>query len=290
MAVKVGNSWVSETALTYAKAKSGSGTSVSLKALSDRYPGVNFTTNTQNFSQKGTNNIQIAPNILAQMQNDPDKRVEYEALIYDCAQLVYSGKMSQGGMGYHIKAAGTVINADGSVGGWSIAEDDEGGQTRNSTKLDKDKKDTWADKILEKQKAKRVKARKEAAARLKEQMNGPKMKSYADNLFLSQAGMDSYNQLSSVSYQDYVNRFESEVSEVYEKEDHADAVTDSFDQQVNRMAAAYDKMKNSIEEKYAKEDRKPEYYIAESGKIEGLTKEKELDMLNRAYESHSTHI
>lgn len=73
--------------------------------------GVNFTTNTQNFSQKGTNNIQIAPNILVQMQNDPDKRVEYEALIYDCAQLVYSGKMSQGGMGYHIKAAGTVINA-----------------------------------------------------------------------------------------------------------------------------------------------------------------------------------
>lgn len=135
MAVKVGNSWVSETALTYAKAKSGSGTSVSLKALSDRYPGVNFTTNTQNFSQKGTNNIQIAPNILVQMQNDPDKRVEYEALIYDCAQLVYSGKMSQGGMGYHIKAAGTVINADGSVSGWSIAEDDDGGQTRNSTKL-----------------------------------------------------------------------------------------------------------------------------------------------------------
>lgn len=35
--------------------------------------------------------------------------------------------------------------------------------------------------------------------------------------FLSQAGMDSYNQLSSVSYQDYVNRFESEVSEAYEK-------------------------------------------------------------------------
>lgn len=32
--------------------------------------------------------------------------------------------------------------------------------------------------------------------------------------------MDSYNQLSSVSYQDYVNRFESEVSEVYEKDDH----------------------------------------------------------------------
>ena len=195
------------------------------------------------------------------MQNDPDKRVEYEALIYDCAQLVYSGKMSQGGMGYHIKAAGTVINADGSVSGWSIAEDDDGGQTRNSTKLDKDKKDTWADKIHEKQKAKSEKARKEAVARLQEQMNGTEMKSYADNLFLSQAGMDSYNQLSSVSYQDYVNRFESEVSEVYEKDGNADAVkSDSFDQHVNRMAAAYDKMKNSIEEKYAKEDHKTEYH------------------------------
>ena len=52
MAVKVGNSWVSETALTYAKAKSGSGTSVSLKALSDRYPGVNFTTNTELFTER----------------------------------------------------------------------------------------------------------------------------------------------------------------------------------------------------------------------------------------------
>ena len=31
----------------------------------DRYPGVNFSTNTQAFSQKGTNNIQITPIILA---------------------------------------------------------------------------------------------------------------------------------------------------------------------------------------------------------------------------------
>lgn len=42
MAVKVGNSWVSETALTYAKAKSGSGTSVSLKALSGPVSGREF--------------------------------------------------------------------------------------------------------------------------------------------------------------------------------------------------------------------------------------------------------
>ena len=73
MAVKVGNSWVSEAALSYAKAKADSGESTTLKGLSDRYPGVNFSTNTQAFSQKGTNNIQIAPSILAQMQNNPDQ-------------------------------------------------------------------------------------------------------------------------------------------------------------------------------------------------------------------------
>ena len=87
MAVKVGNSWVSEAALSYAKVKADSGESATLNGLLDRYPGVNFSTNTQAFSQKGTNNIQIAPIILAQMQNNPDKRIEYEALIYDCAKI-----------------------------------------------------------------------------------------------------------------------------------------------------------------------------------------------------------
>ena len=93
MAVKVGNSWVSEAALSYAKVKADSGESATLNGLLDRYPGVNFSTNTQAFSQKGTNNIQITPIILAQMQNNPDKRIEYEALIYDCAKLISSGAM-----------------------------------------------------------------------------------------------------------------------------------------------------------------------------------------------------
>ena len=49
-------------------------------------------------------------------------------------------------------------------------------------------------------------------------------------------------------------------------------------------------MKNSIEEKYAAQDYEPEYYVTESGKIEELTKEKELDMLNQAYENHSNFM
>lgn len=108
-----------------------------LNGLLDRYPGVNFSTNTQAFSQKGTNNIQIAPIILAQMQNNPDKRIEYEALIYDCAKLISSGAMDWAPAGSHVKAAGTIINADGSVSGWAITEDDNGDESREKTKLDK---------------------------------------------------------------------------------------------------------------------------------------------------------
>ena len=96
-AVKVGNSWVSQAALDYAKTQVNSDTQATLKDLSDRYPGVDFTTDTQPFSQKGINNIQIAPNILTEMKNNPDKKLEYEALIYDAAQLLYSGKMDFSG-------------------------------------------------------------------------------------------------------------------------------------------------------------------------------------------------
>ena len=38
--------------------------------------------------------------------------------------------------------------------------------------------------------------------------------------------------------------------------------------------------------KRQEQDYEPEYYVTESGKIEELTKEKELDMLNQAYETH----
>lgn len=266
MAVKVGNSWVSETALTCAKSKAASGASVTLKGLSERYPNINFSTNTQPFSQKGTNNIQIAPSILAQMQNNPEKRLEYEALIYDCAQLSYSGQINSNG---HIKAAGTIINADGSVSGWSISQDDAGNEVKHKTKLDKTKKDTWADKLKGKRTEKRLQEKR------------------ADNLSISSAGQESYKQLSSVSYQNYVDRFESTLSELEASNGDA-AIQNHFDYHADQMSAAYEQMKNDIEAKYASDDYKPEYYIAESGRIEELTKDKELDMLKRAYESHST--
>lgn len=183
-----------------------------------------------------------------------------------CAQLSYSGQINSNG---HIKAAGTIINADGSVSGWSISQDDAGNEVKHKTKLDKTKKDTWADKLKEKQTEKRAQEKR------------------ADNLSISSAGQESYKRLSSVSYQNYVDHFESTLSELEASNGDA-AIQNHFDYHADQMSAAYEQMKNDIEAKYASDDYKPEYYIAESGRIEELTKDKELDMLKRAYESHST--
>lgn len=117
-----------------------------------------------------------------------------------------------------------------------------------------------------------------------------KMTQYKDTVSISKTGQESFKHLSSVSSMEYQSRFEKEVMDIFAKEDTDGVKTDSFEHHVNRMAAAYNKMKNDIEEKYASEDYEPEYYVTESGKIEELTKEKELDMLNQAYENHSNFM
>lgn len=63
--------------------------------------------------------------------------------------------------------------------------------------------------------------------------------------------------------------------------------TDTFDSYVNKMASAYQLMKDRIEEKYVATDRQKEYYVAADGSTQELTKEKELEMLDHAYETHS---
>ena len=116
------------------------------------------------------------------------------------------------------------------------------------------------------------------------------MTQYTDTVSISKTGQEIFRYLSSVSSMDYQNRFEREVTDIFVKEDTESVKSDSFEHHVNRMATAYNKMKNSIEEKYAEQDYELEYYVTESGKIEELTKEKELDMLNQAYENHSNFM
>ena len=65
------------------------------------------------------------------------------------------------------------------------------------------------------------------------------------------------------------------------------AKTDTFDSYVNKMASAYQLLKDRIEEKYAASGGGKEYYTAEDGSTQELTKEKELEMLDKAYEAHS---
>ena len=65
------------------------------------------------------------------------------------------------------------------------------------------------------------------------------------------------------------------------------AKADTFDGYVNKMASAYQLLKDRIEEKYAASGGGKEYYTAEDGSTQELTKERELEMLDKAYETHS---
>lgn len=112
-----------------------------------------------------------------------------------------------------------------------------------------------------------------------------------DMLFISKAGYECTKNLSSINSMNYFNEFEKQVSQVFEKQGKTDGVkSGTFEHQVNRMAAAYNKMKNNIEQKYADKEHETEYYVTDSGKTEVLTKETEMDMLDKAYESYSTFM
>lgn len=65
------------------------------------------------------------------------------------------------------------------------------------------------------------------------------------------------------------------------------AKADTFDSYVNKMVSAYQLLKDRIEEKYAASSGGKEYYTAEDGSTQELTKERELEMLDKAYETHS---
>lgn len=120
MAVKIGNSYVSEAAVSYAQNRINEKSENVLGDLQKQFKDVNFGVGTQPFSGSGTNNISIAPNILRQMANDPEKKLEYEALIYDCANGLKENANRPG-----LKAQGVIIGSDGGLRGWSISQSGE---------------------------------------------------------------------------------------------------------------------------------------------------------------------
>ena len=151
MPVKVGASFVSEAAYEFAKArraekeegKEEKGKGV-LKELKEKYPGLNITVGTGPFSGTGTHNLSISPKILKQMEQDPEKRMEYEALIYDVAHTdVNGGSMP----GRKMKSYGFIIDDNGGLRAWGISERDEGNR-RSQSHLKRSEKKNWWEEML----------------------------------------------------------------------------------------------------------------------------------------------
>lgn len=164
MPVKIGNSYVSEAAYNYAAAQANeeanrsdaTGKSGLMKSLAEKFPNLKFSIGTGPFSGTGTNNVSISPKILKQMENDPDKRLEYEALIYDISNTDLA-------QGRNLKGAGFIIGDDGGLRAWSIS----GGNEKNQASVKRSGERNWWQKLLKKPPKKNA-ALKEAQERLLE--------------------------------------------------------------------------------------------------------------------------
>ncbi|MBR5596312.1 MAG: hypothetical protein IKW30_02770 [Lachnospiraceae bacterium] len=131
-------------------------------------------------------------------------------------------------------------------------------------------------------------------------------------VFSQQRSKDVVGHLSPISSYGYMNDFEKALSDLgkenisgeymtgdYEKEVVDIAIqfeieegkkTDSFDCHVNKTVSVYNLMREKIEEKYSDSEKETEYYVSYNGKIEELTKEIEIEMLDQVYANHSTFI
>lgn len=145
MAVKIGNSYVTEAALAYAQDRVDEKSENVLSDLSKQFKDVNFGVGTQPFGGSGTNNITIAPNILRQMANDPEKKLEYEALIYDCNNALKNSANRPG-----FKAQGFVIDSKGELSMWSIGQFDDDTPNRSLMHFTEEEKQRLAGRLPKK--------------------------------------------------------------------------------------------------------------------------------------------
>lgn len=143
MAVRIGKSYVSEAAISFAKNFSDDEEKNILKSLREKFSNLKISVGTAPFSGSGTNNLSISPKILKEMQNNPDKKMEYEALIYDIA--------SQNNSRPGLKSHGFIIGDDGGLRGWGISEN-----VKKISVLDKKNKTSWLEKILPKKISKKI--------------------------------------------------------------------------------------------------------------------------------------
>lgn len=158
MAIQVGNSYVSESAYAQAKMKieseqnANSGVSTKSKylaSLQSKFQGWNVSTNTQAYSGKGLNNIGISSKILGEMANDPDKRLEYEALMIDCQDATKSLASAFQQKGLKLASHGFIIGADGGLSSWGVIESGDSNKKNAYNHLPKDDKKSWSSIIMD---------------------------------------------------------------------------------------------------------------------------------------------
>lgn len=137
MPVKVGNSYVSEAAYEFAKSQTDE--NATLKSLAEKFPNLKFSIGTTPFSGSGLNNVAVAPNILREIESNPDKKLEYEALLYDVANLPSPPS------GRNIKSQGVIIGKDGGLSMWSIGE-----SRREKIPVKRNNSKNWWQQIMEK--------------------------------------------------------------------------------------------------------------------------------------------
>ena len=167
MPVRVGNSYVTEAALAFAQKSAaesvdkekGKGTSGVLADLAEKFPNLKFSVGTQPFSGSGMGNVAISSKILREMEKDPAKREEYEALLYD-VQETTAGLPTMRADGSKIKAHGWIIHEDGGLSAWSIGTS-EGGDRKPeaSGRVNRSSKKAWWQSLLDEMKE-REEARK----------------------------------------------------------------------------------------------------------------------------------
>ncbi|MBQ7515958.1 MAG: hypothetical protein IJS96_06715 [Schwartzia sp.] len=132
MPVRLGNSYVTEAARDYAQSQTSSATDSAglLKELGEKFPGLKIQAGTAPFSGTGMNNVMISPKVLREMTRDPEKRQEYEALLYD-VQWTSAGLGKNLPDGRRVKSHGFIITNDGGLRSWSISESTASNSRKN---------------------------------------------------------------------------------------------------------------------------------------------------------------
>lgn len=215
MPVKIGNSYVTEAAMAYAQERKDEKSENILSDLSKQFKDINFSVGTKPFGGSGTNNITIAPNILRQMANDPEKRMEYEALIYDFDKVLKSSANRPG-----LKAQGVVIDSKGETSMWSIGQfGDDNKSTRSLLHFTEEEKQRLAGRLPKKKKSKVTVAKTDKVDAEIQRLKNKKLKLEQQLSNATNPNADLQNQLAQIE-----NELRQKDNDIYRRK-HTDFLT-----------------------------------------------------------------